>query len=430
VSDGLRITKRLTCAVVALLPHFGLGPGSDGPGLLRVIHAQVIDRPSSPEKQSSNKTSSTREQAEKRTANDAAIHSSIADPPHQSQTAGRQSLPVAQPESGACEAIELPKRDDTKAFEIARATGALDIRLLNPDGNPCRFQASRDDRPGAWTISDNENAVATITHRGDSLVFSWLPHAPAAAESLRNTVLTFQDAATIRHIALRTVATGEPVGVDLGRPATSIALDFELWGFDPNQLRLEIVQVVSNPAPKRYIPESRQCAAGEIVRVMFRDRAPCAELQLRIATAGGRTSLSISPLLTDRQSQLLWTIGQTNSMRLGVSADMENAKAAIAQLQQDMEEAKSDIRTLGGSANKGGAGAQAAQKSIASLQSRIAADQANITTMQHSLQAWSPQLSLLEELGSLATAIHRRATIAVRVFFIVDVYEVDIFRAG
>jgi hypothetical protein len=338
---------------------------------------------------------------------------------------------LAEYAGSVSEVVELPKRDSSAVLEITRIPGLLDIRLRNPDENHCTFQVSRDDQRNTWGISDGGQTVATLARQGDIVQFRWNPHAPLTAEGLRNVVLSLRAPGSEKKILLRRPTNNQPAVVSLAQPLMAIPLDLELWGLDPGTLQLEIEEVTSTPSPKRYEPDSRRCAAGKKVRVVLRDQAPCAALDVGITTVGSRISLNICPLLVGQGDELPWTIDRVSAILLTLNEDLRNANATIPQFKQDIVEAKKDIQTLQSIAGKANdVRARSAQKTITSLNDRITAAQANLAAMQRGVRGWPEQIKVLNKLADLGKQIHQRARIALRIFFVVDGQEVDVYRAG
>jgi len=396
-----------------------------------VVQVQTVKRVPLPQQPTSSRNLEPRELPEQPNKKRISSNSSPVVSPPPKLEINPDNIPPAAPVTDVPEAIELPNRGSTEVLEIARIAEPLDIQLRNPEGNHGKFQVSLDDARNTWSIRNGDQIVAALARDGDLFKFSWASDAPPTAESLRNAVLSLHVGGTEKKMLLRTFAKREPVIVDLTQATMALPLDLELWGLDPGQLQLELEEMTSTPSPIRFDPDSRRCPAGKTVRVILRDRAPCAALDVGVTTVGGKTSLNICPLLADKKDQLPWTIDRINTMYRTLKSDSKDANATIPQLTQDIEEANNDIRTLQSiTGNANDARARTAQTSIAALRERIAAAQANIAAMQQGLRTWPAQMKVLKELADLGNQIQQNAKIAVRIFFVVDGDEVDVYRAG
>jgi hypothetical protein len=152
------------------------------------------------------------------------------------------------------EHIELPDRGDKQTVKLATVlpVGGLAIHLYNPEGNPVKFQVRRDPVAKKWTIAADSWIVATLQHeaRGD-VTFAWGDNVPAVLECLRNTVLSLHAGGNEKRVALRAVQYAPPVILDLSKEVTNCALDFKLWEFDQDKLRIEVQGIDISDEPEK-----------------------------------------------------------------------------------------------------------------------------------------------------------------------------------
>ena len=178
----------------------------------------------------------------------------------------------------------------------------------------------------------------------------------------------------------------------------------------------------------RYEPASRQCPAGGAVRIIVRERAPSASLEVRLTLTDGRAAVSISPVLSGGADQLAWTTARVEAMRTALVADLQHARVALPELNQDLLEATNDMRTLQAARRSRDGQTQAAQNSMAALERRMAHDRAEMALMRQGLKTWPDQARVLTEIGELGKQL-QRGRLALRVYDTAGGQDVDVWRA-
>ena len=339
------------------------------------------------------------------------------------------AAPAPQPKPELFEVptfVELPKRTDLTPVQVAVISPSVEsVRLRTPQGSSAQFEALPDGN--VWRISMGRTTVATLTHNDPALSFAWEKNAPAAAEPLRNAVLTLGRSNYDRSLALRGPIEHGDLTIDLSKTSMSVPLNLQLWELDIKSLIVELADVTDSQPVVAYLPADRRLRFGTEARLLFRKDTPTAAIDVALSRTAGKHFLKLWPRMIDHKgATFAWSQSSFKKLVRGIQHDIDDAASFVAAEPAASRAIQDEIALIRRQTNSLNRSLAAVE--IERLNSELAELRSRLAVCKEALPVWREQLRQIEPLGHLGNQVHQKAKLKFRVFYMVDQHEVDILR--
>jgi len=313
-------------------------------------------------------------------------------------------------------AVDLRPISDGQLVRIGEiADPEPTLELINPDGNPRKFEIVRSGE--RWNVSQSDAIVATVSRADNTLYINWTSQPRTTAECLRNALLSIKSGEDQSTVAFRDSKMLDWATVDLDKTTSLLPLDVDLYDFDARKLLFEVVSIRNGPTIARAIPENRQAAFGDKVRLIFNPDAPhvALEFSLMISPTKG-TLVKLSPLMVDSNGDTRpWTTKYLGGMIRKLRQEIAEAQAGIANAPTERQRLSNAIAEYRRGINDHNR--FAIQAEVATINAEIAQIDAAVSAWKSSLPGLQTRSVIAEKLGTIGESVHNKARVGLKVFY-------------
>lgn len=314
------------------------------------------------------------------------------------------------------------------------------LALRNPEGQGAAaqmYELSREAQGAGWQAVATRKGTRTPVGRfyveGDHLAFRWLPGVTrGVGGGLANCLLEVTSGRESRSIGLRVTVRETESPLDLRKDLTTInlaAADLPEEG----ALQLELEDLAGYGNPVKYDPPTRRVGFKQPLKLILKKAdadSPGIELHLAMMKNASKVNVNVRPLMvTQAGATLPFTQKRLIDVSNGLAGELaaaKNAKAADEKQVTRVQENLLSLSVVVGTAQE----IALARQRRSELQSQLAALQADIRALDASMAAIDRRIKALPALGEIGDALHDKASLRFRVYYLVGNRAVDVYSVG
>nr|AUN37390.1 hypothetical protein [uncultured bacterium] len=311
------------------------------------------------------------------------------------------------------------------------------LALHNPGGQSTAalvYDLKRESDQASWQAVASRKGTPTPVGKfyidDDNLSFRWLPGVTrAVAAGLCNCLLEVTSGSESRLVGLRVHVRETASVLDLRKDLTTINVAVADLPED-GTLHFELTELAGYGKVLQYDPPTKRVSFKQPLKLVLKKAdkdSPGIELHMMLMKNASKVNLNVRPLMVaEKGATLPFTTKRLVDVGNGLNNELaaaNNAKAADEKQVTRVEENLLSLSVVVGTAQE----IALARQRRAELQRQLAALEAEIKVLEANIAAIDRRIKALPALGELGNALHDKASLNFRVYYLVGNKRVDLF---